>query len=324
MKKNILAILMACTSMYVFGQDNPDRHSSVAEDAWLSCTTSESPNSDRGNTHWIMYDLGQSYNLDGVKAWNYNHPNGLENGIQNAHIDISSDGTSWTDAGMINIPQSNGHSNYNGNASFSFDKKNARYVLLSVANSYGGTCAGLAELKIEVSSAVLPLSLVSFNIECQSSFRTMAYWETENQINIDKFEIIASRDLKKWSTVATKLALDGKENSYEVAVNNTFSDFPYYKLKSLDNDGTEHFSAIVFNDCQSNDFSVGPNPTSGTLNFESVQNIDLIEVYDATGRMVKLFNYVNSSVDLSDLVSGIYYVQSYVGDRKYTNKVVKN
>lgn len=60
------------------------------------------------------------------------------------------------------------------------------------------------------------------------------------------------------------------------------------------------------------DFSVYPNPTSGTLNFTSAQNVS---VYDLSGRLVAQASNA-TSVDVSGLVKGIYLVKTDNGVSK--------
>lgn len=59
-------------------------------------------------------------------------------------------------------------------------------------------------------------------------------------------------------------------------------------------------------------FSVYPNPTSGTLNFTSAQNVS---VYDLSGRLVAQATNA-TSVDVSGLVKGIYLVKTDNGVSK--------
>ena len=52
-----------------------------------------------------------------------------------------------------------------------------------------------------------------------------------------------------------------------------------------------------------------PNPSTGKINIENGREINTIEVYDMTGRVIREINYReqdNNSIDLSDLNTGMY------------------
>ena len=67
----------------------PDRHNSNWFDGWISCATSNNPNTSRGNTHWLLYDLNHKYKLGQMHVWNSNAINHLNDGVKNVVIDIS-------------------------------------------------------------------------------------------------------------------------------------------------------------------------------------------------------------------------------------------
>ena len=153
MKKIIINILLLLplTVITVQAQCYPDRHSTTWYDGWVSCETSVNPNSVYGDSHWIMYDLGNIYALADSKIWNANEPANLDFGINEYAVDISLDGQEWVNIGTFNLEQSLGEMTYEGADGPDFEDNFARFVLITPLSNYGGNCYGFGELKINIS-----------------------------------------------------------------------------------------------------------------------------------------------------------------------------
>jgi len=132
-----------------YAQCFTDRHSTILEDAWVSCELDENPNSSRGLSHWIMYDFNGLYRLGASNLWNINTPGLTDMGAQNLLIDYSVDGITWSNWGEIQLEQAPGSGFYEGQDGPDFGGLEARYILLTVNTNYGHSCAGLAEVRIE-------------------------------------------------------------------------------------------------------------------------------------------------------------------------------
>ena len=89
----IIWMVVLCPFNHLEGQAFPDRHTTNAFDAWISCEPSPNPNPARGTSHWIRYDFGQSYSLYDLTLWNLNHPQYVSSGLRNVIIDYSTNGT---------------------------------------------------------------------------------------------------------------------------------------------------------------------------------------------------------------------------------------
>lgn len=139
-------------SNYTLAQQDcyENSHNILVNDAWLSCNTSTSPNLVRGNSHWIMYDLGYIYNLTSTHFWNYNVSGQQGNGIRNCIIDYSIDGSTWVHATTFEIAQATTNDSYTGVNGPNLGGINARYVLLTADNTWGGSCAGLSEVRFDL------------------------------------------------------------------------------------------------------------------------------------------------------------------------------
>lgn len=88
-------------------------------------------------------------------------------------------------------------------------------------------------------------------------------------------------------------------------------------------------SVTGINNLSKNDlFTFYPNPATNniTLNFKTSAKNYSVKIYDATGRLVKNNEHVNSSattVNIEDLNSGIYLLNVYDGTNSVTHRFVK-
>ena len=129
----------------------PDRHTTNAFDAWISCTKSPNPNTNRGNTHWIMYEFAQASNLWDMTIWNLNHPDYIMDGLNKVIVETSSDGTSWTMVDTFTFPKAPGSGFYEGFHGPDLEGVLAKYLLITPISNHGGGCYGLSEVRIYTS-----------------------------------------------------------------------------------------------------------------------------------------------------------------------------
>jgi hypothetical protein len=156
MKKTILLIsALVMMQQLSFGQCYPDRHSTNFFDGWVSCEAAPNPNPARPMSHFIMYDFGKVYTLGQMKIWNTNDPAHLDWGMRDVAIDYSSDGENWVTAGEYTFPQASGLSTYEGSAGPHLNDIEARYLVITGINNYGGTCYGLSEMHVDAEEVII-------------------------------------------------------------------------------------------------------------------------------------------------------------------------
>lgn len=68
-----------------------------------------------------------------------------------------------------------------------------------------------------------------------------------------------------------------------------------------------------------NNFTVYPNPADAYLTIEPIDNLQAINVFDISGKLMQTKPYTiqNGQLNISDLVDGLYFVQL-----QYTNTIV--
>ena len=148
-KELLTTIFFISSSLIVFSQCYPDRHSTNWYDGWISCDPFPSPNNARGLSHWIMYDFGKSYDLKLTHIWNVNDPAHLDRGLRNVQIDHSQNGVDWIAGGEFALDMATGLNNYEGFEGPDLTGINARYVLITAVDNWGGDCYGMSEIRFE-------------------------------------------------------------------------------------------------------------------------------------------------------------------------------
>jgi hypothetical protein len=71
-------------------------------------------------------------------------------------------------------------------------------------------------------------------------------------------------------------------------------------------------------------FSIYPNPTNGLLRImnDGLRNAN-IEIFDITGKLVKIYSPINNTIDISELQTGMYFITIYNEKQKITKKFAK-
>jgi hypothetical protein len=79
------------------------------------------------------------------------------------------------------------------------------------------------------------------------------------------------------------------------------------------------------NDNVYNNVKMFPNPANDYLNFATNSNEDIdVQIFDIIGKSVLRLEDVRESVDISELKSGVYFVQITLGAGKATKKLIIN
>ena len=149
MRYLIIFIMLVGIQSMVYSQCFEDRHSTLWEDQWVSCTLNDNPNASRSQSHWIMYDLGEAHRIGSTHFWNINRPGSTDMGIFEMALDYSTDGLNWIEWGTFQIAEAPATSFYEGEAGPDLSGIDARYLLLTAISTHGNSCAGLAEVRFE-------------------------------------------------------------------------------------------------------------------------------------------------------------------------------
>ena len=165
-------------------------------------------------------------------------------------------------------------------------------------------------------------------------------WITASEKNTNRFEVEKSIDGINWFYIGEKPAAGNSTQrlSYELYDNFPLVGNNYYRLKTIDNDGTFNYSKIVniiLTSLNSSSGIVGayPNPTSSNVMVviasNTIQKASL-NVYDVLGKIVMTTNVNlmeginNETLNFSALANATYLI--ILTDEKgyqYKYKIVK-
>jgi hypothetical protein len=85
-------------------------------------------------------------------------------------------------------------------------------------------------------------------------------------------------------------------------------------------------TVVAVKDLQTVGFTYFPNPVTADLTMKANENIQSISIFNMLGQEVKMVKpaALETSINMSDLSAGTYFVKAQVGDAVGTFKVIKN
>ncbi len=124
------------------GLNADDQHSTEPKEMWLGAGTT--PN-------WIQYEFDKVYKLHELEVWNSNQLIELIVGFgaRDVTVEYSADGAEWTVVeGVAEFARATGSPDYTANTVVDFGGITAKYVKLTIHNSWGGSPrVGLSEVR---------------------------------------------------------------------------------------------------------------------------------------------------------------------------------
>jgi uncharacterized repeat protein (TIGR01451 family) len=179
--------------------------------------------------------------------------------------------------------------------------------------------------------APLPVTLVSFNAALTGSVVNVT-WKTSIEENVNHFEVLRSTNGVDFTTIGT---IQPGQTTYLFVDKDPLKGYNYYRLKSVDMDGTTSYSSIVLVNVKNGAdiiSSLYPNPANGhaTLKLQgAVEGNVLVQVLDQQGRLVTTRQFgvqhtgeFKTPLDLGNLSKGSYVLRIVVNDKTYLHKLV--
>ena len=171
----------------------------------------------------------------------------------------------------------------------------------------------------------LPVELASLSATMVEDIVEVS-WQTASEENTGRFEVQHSSNGSSWNTL-TEIKAAGNHAgllTYRFVHTAPSHGINYYRLKTVDLDGTFEYSKIVnvvYGRADLNAY-LYPNPSAGLINFGTASARDVV-VLDLRGNPVVKRNAVTDKLDLSALRSGIYMV-SWTDEinQKHTQRLV--
>ena len=164
----------------------------------------------------------------------------------------------------------------------------------------------------------LPIELAYFTGKTQSN-GNLLQWKTFTELNNDYFVLQRSTDGKNFVNIGNvNAAANGAySNNYQFLDTAPKQNINYYRLLSIDFDGTQHYSLVIVLDNSANPiFTLSPNPANNqvTLSFTTPINANTkILLTDLSGKTVTIYNNPANSqsvtINRHNLPKGLYFVQ---------------
>ncbi|MEN0048724.1 MAG: T9SS type A sorting domain-containing protein [Bacteroidota bacterium] len=166
----------------------------------------------------------------------------------------------------------------------------------------------------EIPCANVPVELLRFDGELVKE-KVYLFWETASEINNDYFVVERSIDAKHFIPIGK---VKGKGNSLskvsysfqEELSSGKHKDY-YYRLKQVDFNGTYEYSQsiTVQIEIHKSDIKIFPSPVKDILQIISGEAIQKVRILDLSGKLVREINSERQLIFVSDLESGIYFLE---------------
>ncbi|WP_447642389.1 MULTISPECIES: T9SS type A sorting domain-containing protein [Chitinophagaceae] len=158
----------------------------------------------------------------------------------------------------------------------------------------------------------LPIILVQPLVATLKGTEVLLSWQTGIEINFDHFilQTSTSSDANSFSTLAIKRA-QGSNSSYSAIQTNPANGANYYRLVSVDLDGTTKiYPTVMLNINVASNIVAFPNPTQGLVTVKGIQPNDILKVYNTLGQLVAEQKAASNQtqIDLSRNTAGVYFI----------------
>jgi hypothetical protein len=173
----------------------------------------------------------------------------------------------------------------------------------------------------------LPVNLLSFEAVKQTK-KVLLQWTTDNELNADKYIVERSADGNNYAAIGSVIAFNtSSKNNYNFTDIQPLTGLNLYRLKMMDKDASFRNSPVrrVNFDNTGDDFTIYPNPVQGgKLFISSTGNVSSAILFDAAGRLVKLFALKGRSntLDVGGLAKGTYQLKILTENTAHTEKII--
>jgi len=169
----------------------------------------------------------------------------------------------------------------------------------------------------EFNSILLPVGLIEFAGRANGK-TNMLFWKTASENNNNLFEVERSRDAIEFEKIGEVPGAgnSGSIRQYQLIDNNLLANEYYYRLRQIDDNGTNTFSSIILlkNKTDIKEIIVFPNPVVSRVNFlfqHLVINKEFL-LFNSSGQLISklFFNGRSGNIDLTGKAAGVYLLTS--------------
>ena len=183
-----------------------------------------------------------------------------------------------------------------------------------------------------VTQGALPISFITSSFTGKVVNKSVKLnWATASEQNNSYFGVLHSSDGISFQSIGTVSGNlnSSVEHNYSYTDNNPNNGINYYKLKQVDIDGKGTYTNTIAVNNASTTFSISPNPASNNIvvTHPAGDQHSIIRLLQGDGKVVMTQSIsagsVQSTLDISKLTPGLYYVVVNSGKATNTFKLVK-
>ena len=196
-------------------------------------------------------------------------------------------------------------------------------------NGLSSLTGGGQAYTIGENSVVLPVELLAFQAQLTDELSVLCEWVTATEINSELFEVERSIDRDNWTLVGVVDAAGFSRDilNYSLLDREPYEGVSYYRLKSVDRDGSFEYSQIdvveITND--NSNIRIYPNPNTGMFTIDLGKNASYnrVEIHNAVGQLVYTHN-VNQDqrLNISGLENGCYTVSITGPSSQFVSSII--
>jgi pectin methylesterase-like acyl-CoA thioesterase len=185
-----------------------------------------------------------------------------------------------------------------------------------------------------LTASTIPLSIIDFKVKKNTNQTHSILWTTADAVNVSRFVVERSADGLAFAIMGESKAHNGKnQENYALIDEKPLIDINYYRLRSIDNDGTGTFSKIVsINNApnKSATLKLYPSVSQQFLTVETqTEGAATLQIRDVQGRIVMTKVLVNNDlgaiqVDVQGLGNGTYFLSVASNLGVVTEKFLKH
>jgi hypothetical protein len=197
----------------------------------------------------------------------------------------------------------------------------------TISPGMGGKARVVATYDVWTLQAVLPITLLSFDVRSNNQYSEI-YWTTASEINNDYFEIQRSDNGIQWKNIGT---VKGNGNTkspkeYHFTDQTPITGKNYYRLCQYDFDGKKSLSAVKIINNNKKTVEIFPNPIQNGKTQLYLEENKIVRIFDTQGQLLRTWAFEIETadivtLDLSSFPIGVYFIQA--GD-SYVSRLIKN
>ena len=237
----------------------------------------------------------------------------------NGIFSMSYDSINWTGTYQDTLP-------------LPINAKGGQTIFFHVAPYFQGL-TGTYLLEINLTrAAVTPVQLEYFSAR-EKNQDVLLNWQTATELNTSHFNVQHSTNGTSFTNIGNVKAIGSGANGYSFTDSNPTDGINYYRLQSIDKDGSFSYSKVIsasLTTHNSSFISIFPNPARDftTIIFSQMVDKATIAVYDITGKAIitqSLNGSTNSyKLNTQTLTNGVYVIKVNTATGSYNEKLLIN